>query len=169
MKLTPFILLQFRTSINDQNNEFHFFKFPLASLSYTSAHFFKHRIRPFYLLHLAGIFSVPCESLWDKPSNFTAVNKAKRQKFGPHRECPKIVFHYRWLNDTTINTFIFLTILYQEAMDEQDDFVIQCSTSNTVTIEKPIHRPRIPPQLATNQMIGILWSFSILVTTGCLM
>jgi hypothetical protein len=28
----------------------------------------------------------------------------------------------------------------------------------TVTMLKPMHRPRIPPELATNQITGIFWS-----------
>ena len=35
-----------------------------------------------------------------KPSNFTTVIEAKRLKFGPDKECPKIAFDYMCLSIT---------------------------------------------------------------------
>ena len=48
--------------------------------------------------------------------------------------------------------------LSQCSNEERPILQIQCKTSKTVTIEKPMHKPNIPPQLATNQIIGILWN-----------
>ena len=63
IELTPFLFCQSHTSINNENAEFNFSKFPLASLSNTSAHYLKKKIRKFSLFEFARIFPVPHQSL----------------------------------------------------------------------------------------------------------
>ena len=53
IELTPFLFCQFHTSINNENSEFNFSKFPLASLSNTSAHYFNTKSEQFLSLNLS--------------------------------------------------------------------------------------------------------------------
>ena len=52
-----------------------------------------------------------------------------------------------------------LPVLSRLALPKTDGQMVwrtKCRTSKTVTMENPMHSPKIPPQLATNQIIGIL-------------
>lgn len=59
IELTPFLFCQSHTSINNENAEFNFSKFPLASLSNTSAHYLKKNQKIFLVRICANL---PCPS-----------------------------------------------------------------------------------------------------------
>ena len=78
-----------------------------------------------------------------------------------------------WISALCGYSYFFLTLVALVSLDEHLTFaIVACirywPISNMVISENPIHNPKIPPRLATNQMIGTFWSLLILVTTASL-